>query len=149
VTEVRFYHLQTSPLERALPKLLEKVLEAGHRAVLLAGSEERVASLNGHLWTYEERSWLPHGSAADGNAAEQPLYLTCQEENPNQADVLVLIDGVTPAFTGDFSIAIDMFDGRNEDALAAARGRWRACVEKQYEVTYWQQGERGGWEKKQ
>jgi DNA polymerase-3 subunit chi len=148
VTEVRFYHLQTSPLERALPRLLEKVLEAGHRAVLLAGSEARVEALNGHLWTYEERSWLPHGVAGDGHEAEQPLYLTCSEENPNQANVLVLVDGVEPAFTGAFEIAIDMFDGRNDEALAAARQRWRTCVENEFEVTYWQQGERGGWEKK-
>lgn len=148
MTEVRFYHLQSWALERALPKLLEKVMEAGHRAVLLAGSEERVASLNSHLWTYEERSWLPHGSAADANAAEQPLYLTTEEENPNSADVLVLVDGVAPAFSDSFAITIDMFDGRNDEALAAARERWRACKEKGVELTYWQQTEAGGWEKK-
>lgn len=131
-----------------MPKLLEKVMQAGHRAVLLAGSEERVASLNAHLWSYEERAWLPHGDQSDGNTAEQPIYLTTVEENPNQADVLVMIDGIEPSYMASFDIAIDIFDGRNEDALAAARGRWRTCKDKNLEITYWQQGERGGWEKK-
>jgi len=49
MTEIGFYHLQRSPLERALPKLLEKVLEAGKRAVVVARSDERVEQLNGIL----------------------------------------------------------------------------------------------------
>ena len=57
MTEIGFYHLTGTPLERALPKLLEKTLEAGQRAVVRTGSEERAQALNGALWTYEDRSW--------------------------------------------------------------------------------------------
>ena len=39
MTEVRFYHLQRKTLEQALPQLLEKTLERGWRAVVMAGSE--------------------------------------------------------------------------------------------------------------
>ena len=62
MTDIAFYHLQGSPLESALPKLLKKTLEAGKRAVVMAGSEARVEALNGVLWTYDQDSWLPHGS---------------------------------------------------------------------------------------
>ena len=41
MTEVLFYHLQSQPLERALPSLLEKCLERQWRAVVQVGSEER------------------------------------------------------------------------------------------------------------
>ena len=44
--EVGFYHLLYTPLDRALPKLLEKALERGHRAIVLTGSNERVEDLN-------------------------------------------------------------------------------------------------------
>ena len=64
MTEVSFYHLQKVGLERALPKLLEKALERGLKAVVVAGSDERVESLNSSLWTYEAASFLAHGSAA-------------------------------------------------------------------------------------
>ena len=60
VTEIGFYHLTCTPLERALPKLLEKVLASGARAVVRAGSDERVEFLNGALWTYQPASFLPH-----------------------------------------------------------------------------------------
>ena len=69
---------------------MEKVLARGSRAVVVAGSEERVEHLNALLWTYDDRGFLPHGSARDGFAAEQPVYLTTEEENPNAATVLVL-----------------------------------------------------------
>ena len=46
MTEVGFYHLTATPLERVLPKLLEKVLESGLRAVILAGSQARIDDLD-------------------------------------------------------------------------------------------------------
>ena len=51
MTEINFYHLTFSPLERALPKLLERTLEGGKRALVLAASEARVDALNSQLWT--------------------------------------------------------------------------------------------------
>ena len=55
------------PLERALPLLLEKTLERGWRAVVQAGSQERLDVLDQHLWTWREDSFLPHGTAKDGH----------------------------------------------------------------------------------
>ena len=146
--EVGFYHLLHMPLERALPKLLEKALERGHRAIVLTGSKERVENLNAALWTYEERSWLPHGSASDGSPEAQPIYLTEEEENPNGADVLVTVDGRAPTNTQGFARIIDMFDGHNKDVVGAARKRWQAYKDQGFSLTYWQQIEAGGWEKR-
>ncbi len=49
MTEIRFYHLQKQRLEDALPGLLEKARERGHRIVVQAGSAERVKMLGGRL----------------------------------------------------------------------------------------------------
>ena len=148
MTEVRFYHLQRRTLEQALPKILEKVLERGWRAVVLAGSPERVDALNQHLWTYDPSSFLPHGSARDGFAAEQPVWLTADEETPNGATVLVLVDGMTSGAMGSFDLVCDLFDGNDGDAVLAARERWKICKAAGHALTYWQQNDRGGWEKR-
>ncbi|MDA1099334.1 MAG: DNA polymerase III subunit chi [Proteobacteria bacterium] len=148
MTTVGFYHLLHWPLEKALPKLLEKALERGHRAIVLAGSQERVEDLNNVLWTYDDRSWLPHGSSSDGLPGEQPIFLTIDDENPNGADVLVAVDGREPAVAGGFARIIDLFDGRDAAMVAAARQRWRRYLDQGLELTYWQQTETGGWEKK-
>jgi DNA polymerase-3 subunit chi len=147
VTEIGFYHLTATPLERALPKLLERTLQAGERAVVRTASDERVQALNGLLWTYEERSWLPHGAARDGFADDQPIWLTADDENPNAARFLFLTDGVEATDLGAWARVFDLFDGRDDAAVAAARRRWKAARDAGHALTYWRQTDRGGWEK--
>jgi DNA polymerase-3 subunit chi len=145
LNEVAFYQLKTTPLERALPKLLEKALDSGYRVLVLGNVAERIEALDAALWTYDPASFLPHGTAKDGNAARQPIYLTTVEENPNGAQVLMLIDGAEPGFLGDFARCLDLFDGRDESALAAARRRYQALKAKGHALSYWEQIEGGRW----
>ena len=144
---VDFYHLHSWPLEKALPPLLERAMAAGLRAVVLAASEDRVEALASLLWTYRPDSWLPHGTAKDGSAAEQPIWLTTAEENPNGAKLLVLTDGMSASNLADFDRCLDLFDGNNEAATAAARERWRVAKSAGHELHYWQQTQ-SGWQEK-
>jgi DNA polymerase III subunit chi len=148
VTEVSFYHLQRSPLEQALPKLLERTLEAGKRAIIKAGSPERVEALNSVLWTYDPASWLPHGAAKDGHGPDQPVWLTDGNDNPNGATFLFLTDGADSDHLANYERCFDLFDGNNDEAVTAARTRWTARKEAGHTLRYWQQTERGGWEEK-
>ncbi len=148
MTEVRFYHLTRSTLETALPKMLEKTLERGQRAVVQAGSPERVEALASYLWTYNDRGFLPHGSAKDGHAEDQPIWLSDKDERPNGAQVLFLTDGAQSALVGDYELCAVLFDGNDPDAVSASRDQWRLLKDAGHEVTYWQQDESGKWEKK-
>ncbi|MBI1206757.1 MAG: DNA polymerase III subunit chi [Azospirillum sp.] len=148
MTELRFYHLQRKTLEQALPQILAKVIERGWRAVILAGSPERVEALNQHLWTWDRDSFLPHGSAADGDPENQPIWLTATEENPNRANVLLLVDGALAGQLERWDLVCDLFDGNDPEALAAARSRWRTAKSASHTLTYWQQSDRGAWERK-
>lgn len=148
MTQIGFYHLLRLPLEQALPKLLDKALGAGLKVVVMAGSPERVEHLNGHLWTYSDESWLPHGSARDGEAALQPIWLTDRDENPNEAGVLVLCDGVMPTQVASYARCLDLFDGNDPEAVQAARERWKVWKAEGHELVYYQQTSSGGWEEK-
>jgi len=148
MTEIGFYHLTRTPLERALPAILAKVLEAGKRAVVVTGSEERAQLLNAVLWTYDPASFLPHGSAREGEPDAQPIWLTAEDENPNGAEIVVLTVGATVAELGAWQRCLDMFDGNDPAAVEAARARWRAAKQAGHALTYWQQTAAGGWEKK-
>ena len=145
---VDFYHLQKWPLERALPQLLDKVRQAGHKAVVVAGSQARVESLSGVLWAHDPNPWLAHGTAKDGHAADQPIWLTDQMENPNESTILVLTDGMSASDLESYQRCLDLFDGSNPDALGSARERWSAARSQGHELHYWQQTDRGGWEEK-
>ena len=93
--EMLFYHLEHQPLDRILPNLVEKTVERGWRAVVQAGTAERLEAIDTLLWTFREDSFIPHGTAKEGTPAEQPVFLTTTEENPNAAAVRFLVDGAT------------------------------------------------------
>lgn len=146
--EVVFYHLERQPLEAVLPVLLEKTLERGWRAVVQAGSDERLEAIDELLWTYRPESFLPHGRSRDGHSDKQPVYLTTGDETPNGAGVRFLVDGAEPAAYAGFARIVILFDGRDSEALGRARVQWKAAKAAGAAATYWQQNDNGRWEKK-
>ena len=146
MTEIRFYPLTRSTLEETLPPMLEKVLERTQRAVVMAGSPERVEALVKYLWSYRDPAFLPHGSAEDGSGEDQPVWLTDKDENPNKASVLMLTDGATSSRVKDYELVCEIFGDADPAAVEASRARWKQYKEDGFALTYWQQNEKG-WEK--
>lgn len=134
-----------------MPELLEKTVERGWRAVVMAGSAERVEALAQMLWTYNPNGFLPHGTAKDGHAEMQPIWLTERDERPNNAQVLFLVDGASCAEPQAYERVCEIFDGNDEGAVAEARRRWKDYASSGgpeqgglYTLSYWKQ-ESGGW----
>jgi DNA polymerase-3 subunit chi len=148
VTEILFYHLQQQPLEQVLPELLERCLERKWRAVVQVGSEARRDALDAHLWTYRDESFLPHGTAKDGRADAQPVWITAEGDNPNGATVRFLADGAEVEDVSSYQRVVRIFDGNDPDAVDRAREAWKAAKAGGHDATYWQQSDSGRWEKK-
>ncbi len=149
MTELLFYHLHRQPIERVLPSLIEKSLERGWRVIVQSGSEERIEALDAHLWTYRDDSFLAHGTWRESEAAAQPVLLTVNDDNPNGASVRFLIDGApVPADAAAYQRIVLLFDGEDDEAVAAARAHWSDAAAKGFDVTYWQPDEQGRWQKK-
>ncbi|MEZ5924797.1 MAG: DNA polymerase III subunit chi [Hyphomicrobiaceae bacterium] len=146
-TEVLFYQLDRQPLDRVLPALLERTLERGWRAVVQAGSVERIDALDTELWTYDEASFLPHGTDRAGDVERQPILLTVGDNNPNGASVRFLVDGASIEDFSGYRRIVHLFE-TSEEALAKARREWKLAKEKGAVVTYWQQDAKGRWEKR-
>ena len=144
-TEIYFYHLERRTLDDVLPNLLERSLKRGWRAAVQAASEERVQALDTLLWTYGDESFLPHGTARDGRASAQPIYLTADDDNPNAAHVRFLVDGATLADASPYVRVAYVFDGRDQDAVARAREAWREAKARGNAVKYFQQDAGGRW----
>ena len=145
MSEIGFYHLTRTTADQALPKLLGRTLAAGQRAVVLCGSAARLQAVSDALWASADPAWLPHGSARTNEAEWQPIWLSLIPEAPNGARFLFRLDGVA-ADPAAWDRVFDLFDGRDEAAVAAARTRW-AAENAVHRLTYWQQDERG-WQKK-
>ena len=147
MTEVLFYHLERQPLERVLPQLIGKTLDRGWRAVIQAGSEERVEALSAALWVTGEESFLPHGTARDGSADLQPVWITESDDNPNAANVRFLVDGARAGNVTVFERVVFLFDGRDAEAVQNARDAWKDFLREGHTVTYWREDAQGRWQK--
>ena len=148
MAEFRFHHCERRRVDQALRALLERAYDDGRRVVVRASSEEMVAALNDRLWTYDDASFLPHGALGDGEPASHPVFLTADAENPNGATTLVLLSGAgsSPADVA-FDEVIVLFDGRDGEAVARARREWKGLKDEGRAVSYWREGEDGGWER--
>ena len=150
MTETLFYHLERRALEDVLPGLVEKSLQRGWRAAIKTDSAERSDALDTLLWTYDDQSFLAHAQAGDGNAAAQPVLISVEEGNPNSAEIFFYVGGAMPGDWATLSAlarVVLLFDGRDAEALAQARGAWKEAKAAGHDVTYWKETPGGKFEK--
>jgi DNA polymerase-3 subunit chi len=145
--ELGFYHLTQTPIVKALPKLLEKVIAAGHKVVFHTRDATRLAEWDDILWTYGSKAFLPHGTAKDPYPEAQPVFLTTSLENPAAAKVIMMEGGSFPLQETDtFPRGLMVFDGQDAMALAEARSTWKAAKAHGIECHYWKQQVDGSWQ---
>lgn len=149
--QVDFYHLNKRTIDVIFPKIMEKVFASGSRAVVKASSKLRVDYLNSLLWTYSNNSWLPHASEKDALSPEnQPIWLTFVDENPNNAKIIVLLDGECIDFaSSEYDRALIIFDGKDAESLQSARNAWKMAKEAEATLSYWQESENGSFKLKE
>ena len=150
MSRVDFYHLQKQTMEDVLPKLLEKAYSSGSKIKVKVGTEARVDFLNSLLWTYNDESFLPHGSKKDGAAELQPIWLSADDDNPNGASMLFLTDEamLSESDTEIYTRIFNIFDGNNSEALQNARDLWKNLRSSGAELHYWKQDNDGHWAEK-
>lgn len=129
-----------------LPRMLSTCLERGWRVVVQAGSEERAEALAALLWSFDDESFLPHGSKADGYAGLQPVWLTALDENPNGANIRFYVDGAEVGEIEGLERAVILFDGNDSEMVERARADWKRFRAAGHEVSYWQQDDQGRWQ---
>ena len=140
--QVDFYRLTTLPLDRALPRVAERVVEGRGRLLIVTADGAQRESLDRLLWAYAPDSFLPHAQAGDNDAA-QPVLISPDITATNGARHIALVDGVWR----DGSLAFErVFHFFGDDALPAARVAWKALADRPgVERRYWQQDEAGRW----
>ena len=147
MTEYWFYHLEASTLESVLPGLLEKTLEKGWRA-LVKLPQGKLDELDSFLWTFRDDAFLPHGRDDEPQADLQPILLSASTESAKGFDAVFLLDGVSVQNMDGVSRAMVMINGRSQEDITRERARWKTLKEAGADLAYYQQDDRGRWEKK-
>lgn len=150
MSRIDFYHLQKQSLDEILPKLVEKAYSLNKKIKIMIGNEERVEFINNLLWTFNDEKFIPHGSKKDGFSEIQPIFLSSDGNNPNNATLLFVVDDadINMVNISDFERIFYIFDGNSEFSLNKARNFWKILKNTDNQFNYWQQNEKGNWEQK-
>lgn len=150
MSRIDFYHLQRQTLDDVLPKLIEKAYEQKKNIKILIGNDERVEFLNNLLWTCGDEKFIPHGTKKDGFSEMQPIYLSSDVENPNNALFLFVVDDadINIHKIDSFERIFYIFDGNSEYSLNKARNIWKNIKNTSNELYYWQQDNNNKWHQK-
>ena len=144
--QVDFYHL-TSPLDRVLPRIAERVVATGGRLLIVAEPQEQRTALDRLLWSYAPESFLPHAQAGGNDDAAQPILIAddiLETAPANAARNVAVVDGRWRDLTLTFDRAFHIFD---DEAIREARLAWKALADRDgVERRYWKQNDAGRWE---
>jgi DNA polymerase-3 subunit chi len=89
---------------------------------------------------------MPHNIMEKGMECETPISLTSENENPNNANILITVSGANAEDKEKYDRVLDIFEG-SEIQRTAARKRWQTYKEEGAELAYFA-NEGGKWVKK-
>ncbi|WP_374387158.1 DNA polymerase III subunit chi [Sandaracinobacter sp.] len=145
--DIGFYHCTRAPAAEVAVRLSAKAMEGGQR-LLVIGPADRLAALDKALWTLLPDSFLPHGLAGGADDAEQPILLSETVTPANGARLLLSLEAGVPGEMDGFDRVLNLFED-GSPAHERARRDWKALSARDgLTRSYWQQTERGGWEKR-
>ncbi len=147
--EVLFYHLTSSSLGQMLPQVLDRTLQNKWRALVRCGDADQLNRLDVQLWGGNSPQFLPHGISGGEHDTDQPILLTLNGGNSNDAKALMLVHGArtTPAEVAEYDRVSHVFNGNDEAALQEAREDWKVLTDAGVTAKYWSQAS-GRWEMK-
>lgn len=144
MNEYSFYALKNTTIEKTLPRLLEKIYNAGLKVHVLCQNDDQLKALDASIWTFSSNAFVPHGSIYDpqDTHAEHPIFLSLDQNIVNTASVFLSLQ---PIPLQGFQKIIYFFDLYQDGAQLFEKHYQSLLLQK---ATYWQQTETGGWEKR-
>ena len=129
-TKVDFYLLGATDARARLAaacRLAEKAFDQGLRVAVRTTSPAETAELDELLWTFSDRSFVPHAvwPAEAAIAAESPVLIANGGLPESHRDVLINLGAEPPPDAASFGRICEIV-GADEAAKRQARLRWRA-----------------------
>ena len=109
--EINFYQIE-GDLGNAIAPLMLKILGEKKRAVIFSKDQDLISQLDKKLWIYGRDKFIPHAleSDSDFDSERQPILITSEEKNANNADYLVFLDEPSGEFAKKFSRIFYFFE---------------------------------------
>jgi DNA polymerase-3 subunit chi len=128
---VDFYVLKSSTAKQRWTfacRLTEKAYLRDLRVVLLGDTLAEVEAIDALLWTFSERSFVPHDILSGGPGAAPAVQLTQDLDSVASADLLVNVSSRLPARLDRFARVAEIIDA-DDERRRLGRERFKAYRE--------------------
>ena len=145
MTEIFFYKLKNLSIELFLISLIEKSISKNWNSLVLLDNIERMEEINDLMWTFNDTSFIPHGSQSDLNPDKHKVYLTCNEENPNNSNIIFSIDGIIINQPDNWKRCIYIFNEQNLKVTDELESYKRGIEDLNFGLKSFEQDNNGKW----
>lgn len=145
MSKITFYQVMNGEMIKSSCIILEKCLKNNFKTFVLMEDEEKKELLNKTLWTFSQKSFIPHGSDVDPMPEKQPIYLSTKDECPINANLLMLI-GKYRVDIGSYERVIIIIDGSSKLDLKNAQEMRESLKNLGHDIEYYKQSSNGSWE---
>ena len=124
MTQVDFYVLADDGARSRLQfacRLADKAYRLGHRVYIHTESPEQTQELDTLLWTFQQNSFVPHGTVQDAGDSKPPVLLSHDTE-PDASQVMINLAAEVPLFFSRFERVAELV---NADNTVRQQGRSR------------------------
>ncbi len=131
---INFY--QTNDiLHKSITPILIKILEEKKQALIFCQDLELLGQIDDGLWSFSKTKFIPHGKENDNiKANQQPIFLSNNQENLNNANYLITFSKVEDEFIQKFEKTFYFF---NDNSLKASKELWRYYKEKSATLNFY------------
>ena len=132
MTRIDFYRNAQDKLHFAC-RLAAKAYEKPSRLVVYAPDRQVLARFDQMLWTYQPLKIVPHCMAGAPVAAETPIILAGDGDEPPHHDALLNLGDGEPPYFATFERLLEIVSTDEADK-ERARGRWSFYKKRGYEI---------------
>jgi len=149
MSEVFFYHLTQTPLEVALPKILERALSADWSVEIRTNVKTNLEDISNAIWKGPEESFLPNCLEGHEDEKDYPIVLCNSPLKKKLRDCLIVLDQakLQKNEVQRYKRVCLIFDAKNEAQLTNARQSWKSLSEAGVNTVYWAESQ-GKWVRK-
>ncbi len=143
--DISFYEVVSDLFEKSVCKLIEKSYQSGQNSFVKVEDANFQELINKTLWTFSQKTFVPHGSINDPFPERQPVLISVSEENLNNSKILIsvaseysnieIFERVVIIFSHDSKIQKDL-----------CRSLYSKYKEKYGAIKYYKQNPKGVWE---
>lgn len=148
MSKISFYQVMNGEVIKFSCQLLEKCFKSNLKTFVQVKDDSIAEMLDRILWTFAQKSFIPHATDKDPLSAMQPIYISSASECKIDAKGLMLL-GVERVDLKNFDRVMVMIDGLVQDEVSAASIFMDRVRSLGHEVEYYAQNKKGIWEKLQ